>query len=212
METPDYIAGLRLVGGDLALDFVNTVDGAPGIEAFEDGFECLKGYDDLVCWGRHAGVLSDSEAEGLLRGAREHPSEAEAAYERAISLRSDLYALFRAIAFGGEAPPESLEAVRRAERDALARARLAPMGDGRFGWEWRQGEDLDGVLWPVAHSAVGLLTGGPLDRLKHCVGCWWLFLDGSRNKSRRWCTMEDCGTHEKMRRYVERRSARRRDA
>jgi len=209
VETPDYIASLRLVGGDLALDFVNTVDGAPGIEAYEDGFECLKGYGDLVYWGHHAGLLTEAEAEGLLREGRERRSEAKAAHERALSLRSDLYALFRAIAEGGSPGPESLEALRRAERDALARARLARAADGNFSWEWRQGEDLDGVLWPVAHSATELLTSGPLDRLKSCVGCWWLFIDNSRNKSRRWCTMEDCGTHEKMRRYVARRAARR---
>jgi len=213
METPDYIASLRLVGGDLSLDFVNTVDGAPGIEAYEDGFECLKSYGDLVCWGHHAGLLTGAEAEGLLRAGRERPSEAEAAHGRALAFRSALFRLFRSVALGEETPPESLEALRRAEAEALARATLTRDGDGGgFDWEWQQGEDLCGVLWPVAHSATVLLTSGPLDRLKSCVGCWWLFIDSSRNRSRRWCTMEDCGTHEKMRRYIERRAAKRKDA
>ena len=65
------------------------------------------------------------------------------------------------------------------------------------------------MLWPVAHAATVLLTSGGLDRLKLCAGCHWLFLDASRNRSRRWCTMEVCGTHEKMRRYVAKRAARR---
>src|SRR5215217_60996 len=57
-------------------------------------------------------------------------------------------------------------------------------------------------FWPVAHAATELLTSDGLDRLKLCVGCYWLFLDASRNRSRRWCAMEVCGTHEKARRYV----------
>jgi CGNR zinc finger len=60
-------------------------------------------------------------------------------------------------------------------------------------------------LWPLAHAAVELLTEGPLDLLKVCSGCRWLFLDQSKNRSRRWCSMEVCGTSAKKRRYVERR-------
>jgi len=206
METPAYISSLRVVGGDLALDFVNTVDGTPEGDL---GFDCLGSYADLVHWGRHVGLLSEGEVRDLLQEAARRPSETEAARVRALALRADLDALFRPLALGDRVPPESLEALKRAEREALSRAKLARDG-GRFAWEWRQGEDLEGMLWPVAHAAVGLLTSGPLDRLKRCAACWWLFLDRSRNKSRRWCTMEDCGTHEKARRYVARRAARRR--
>jgi glycosyltransferase involved in cell wall biosynthesis len=78
-----------------------------------------------------------------------------------------------------------------------------------FAWEWAIGDDLAGVLWPVAHSATGLLTSVPLGRVKGCAGCNWLFVDESKNKSRRWCSMEDCGTYAKMRRYVARRAAKR---
>ncbi len=66
-----------------------------------------------------------------------------------------------------------------------------------------------GILWSVAHSATELLTSGPLERAKGWAGCNWLFVDESRNKSRRWCMMEKCGTQEKMRRYVARRAAKR---
>jgi predicted RNA-binding Zn ribbon-like protein len=59
------------------------------------------------------------------------------------------------------------------------------------------------------HAAVELLTTGPLDRIKACAGCRFVFVDESKNRSRRWCSMEDCGTTAKMRRYVARRSANR---
>ena len=49
-------------------------------------------------------------------------------------------------------------------------------------------------LRPVAHAAVQLLTAGELDRIKVCGGCRFLFIDESKNRSRRWCSMDDCGT------------------
>lgn len=209
METPEYIQRLRVVGGDLALDFVNTLDGAPD---GEPGFDCLGSYGDLVFWGHRLELLSEAEAHRLLDLAKEQSSESEDAHARALALRGNLYGIFRSLAEREIPAPERLEALRRAECEALAQARLAPGDSGGFVWEWRQGEDPDGVLWPVAHAAVGLLTSGSLDRLKRCAGCRWLFIDESRNKSRRWCTMEDCGTHEKVRRYVARRAARRKGA
>jgi predicted RNA-binding Zn ribbon-like protein len=74
---------------------------------------------------------------------------------------------------------------------------------------WSTG-NLDAVLWPVAYSAHGLLTGSTLGRVKRCAACPWLYVDQSKNASRRWCTMDDCGKNAKMRRYVERRAAKRR--
>jgi predicted RNA-binding Zn ribbon-like protein len=68
---------------------------------------------------------------------------------------------------------------------------------------------LQSPLWPVAEAAYRLLTGPDLQRVKRCAGCPWLFLDSSKNGSRRWCSMEVCGTHEKIRRYVNRRAERR---
>lgn len=205
VETSDYIARLRVVGGDLALDFVNTVDGE---RDGDPGFEHLRSYEDLVAWGSRVGLLPEERARRLLRGGRGRTSEAEAAYVRALELRDDLYELFRAVARGKSPPPGSVEALRRAESEALSRARLVP-GEEGFVWEWPDEDDLDGVLWPVVHAAIELLVSGPLDRVKACAGCRWLFVDESRNKSRRWCTMEECGTHEKVRRYLERRAARR---
>ncbi len=199
METPEYIDRLRIVGGDPALDFVNTEDGDPPME-------CLRDYGDLVAWSVRAGLLSADEGERLSSEARRRPEDAEAVYRDALGLRGALYGVFRAIAEGGDAPGRDLETVREYERAALSRGRLV-QGDEGFAWTWEDERDLAGILWPVAHAATGLLTSGDLDRLKLCAGCYWVFLDTSRNRSRRWCAMEVCGTDEKMRRYVAKRAA-----
>ena len=63
------------------------------------------------------------------------------------------------------------------------------------------------MLWPVAWSAAELLAQGPLERIRECPGqdtCGWLFLDLSKNASRRWCDMRVCGNRAKARRHYER--------
>jgi predicted RNA-binding Zn ribbon-like protein len=201
METPGHIEKLRIVGGDLALDFVNTEDGNPPVE-------CLRGYGDLVAWSVWVGLLSAGEGERLVAEAGHKPEDAEAVYRDALRLRGALYGVFRAVAEGRVPASKNLEILRGYEREALARGRLV-QGDRGFAWEWNDERDLAGMQWPVAHAATVLLTSGDLDRLKLCAGCYWVYLDASRNRSRRWCTMEVCGTDEKMRRYVAKRAARR---
>ena len=185
----------------MALDFVNTEDGDPPVE-------CLRGYGDLVAWGVLVGLLSAEEGDRLTGEADLRPGDAEAAYRDALTLRGALYDVFRAVAEDEAPASRNLEIVREYERGALSRGELVQEGRG-FRWEWKDGLDLARMLWPVAHAAAGLLTSGNLDRLKLCAGCYWVFLDASRNHSRRWCTMEVCGTDEKMRRYVAKRAARR---
>jgi predicted RNA-binding Zn ribbon-like protein len=90
----------------------------------------------------------------------------------------------------------------------MRHARLAPTSDG-FGWVWP--DEPDKPVWLVARSAVDLALTGPLDRLKVCASDGWcaaLFLDVSKNRSRRWCTMVGCGNEVKFRRQAARRRAR----
>ena len=197
METPAYIERLRKVGGDVALDFANTEDGDPPEE-------CLRGYGDLVAWSVWVGLLSGREGEQLAAEAEGRPGEAEEAYRDALTLRGALQGVFRAVAEDEALALRDLEILRLYEREALTRAGLVREGRS-FRWEWEDTRDLSGMLWPVAHAAAGLLTSGNLDRLKLCAGCYWVFLDASWNRSRRWCTMEVCGTDEKKRRYVAKR-------
>ena len=91
--------------------------------------------------------------------------------------------------------------------DAVAHADLVPDGTGLH-LVWPDAHHPHAVLWPIPHSAVDLLTTGDLRRIKRCAGCEWLFLDRSKNASRRWCAMTDFGTQSKIRRYVARRASR----
>ena len=93
--------------------------------------------------------------------------------------------------------------------EALPHRRLVTTAEG-FGWQW--GEDpvaLAQMLWPIARSAADLLTSPDLGRVRECAraACEWLFVDHSKNRSRRWCDMQECGNVEKVRRYRRRQQA-----
>jgi predicted RNA-binding Zn ribbon-like protein len=200
METAEYLAKLRFSGEHLALDFVNTLGGGDEPQPHD---EHLRSYADLLAWSVRTGTLEEPVAARLARSAADQPGEAGRAFREAIDLRDLAYSVLRPIAEGHRPPAAALHELRERERAALAHAQLEP-GDGSYRWRWADGE-LRLPLWPLAHATVELLTAGPLDRLKLCGGCRWLFLDQSKNRSRRWCDMEVCGMHAKKRRYVERR-------
>ena len=193
----------NLIGGVLCLDFVNTVDPrhAPGRR------EYLYDYAALVAWGGHAGAIEAGQGERLREAAAGDPAEAGRVLGRAIRLREALYPLFSRAAQGQPPGPDDLGVLQAELTRALPHLRIAwsPAGFGRE-WEQDSGE-LDQVLWPVAWSAAELLVQGPLERIRECPGqdtCGWLFLDLSKNASRRWCDMRVCGNRAKARRHYAR--------
>ncbi|MDG4798648.1 ABATE domain-containing protein [Micromonospora sp. WMMD1082] len=200
METAG-VTRMRLVGGNLALDFVNTRSGPPAGPPDDD---VLTGYPDLVAWARYAGALTEAEAATLHRLARDDPGRAQATLARSLRTRKQLDELFRALATGGRPSARALARLRDDEAEAIGHAQLEH--EGGYAWSWRHDGSLARPLRPVVHAAAGLLTTGPLDRIKGCGACRFLFVDESKNRSRRWCSMEDCGTTEKIRRYVARRA------
>ncbi|MEV4711460.1 ABATE domain-containing protein [Micromonospora sp. NPDC049374] len=203
METFEGVRRMRLVGGNLALDFVNTRTGPPVGPPDDD---VLTGYPALVAWAGYAGVLTDAEATRSHRLRHDDPDAAQAAFERSLRTRDRLDEVFRALANGRNPSRSTLAQLRDDEADALGHAQLDRAGS--FVWSWRDDHTAVRPLRPVVHAAIQLLTTGPLDRIKGCGGCRFVFTDESKNRSRRWCSMDDCGTAEKARRYVAARRTR----
>lgn len=194
--------------GSVALAFVNTRSGPADSGSFDR--DVLSDYGALVAWCEHAGVLDADAADALRRRARRNGTAAAAAFASALAVRDDVDAIMRSVERGNPPPAAPLRRLRERESEGLARARLVPQADaGPFAWDWAEDESLERPVHVLVHEAIGLLTGGPLTRLKQCAGCSFLFLDESKNRSRRWCSMADCGTAEKMRRYVNARRERR---
>jgi predicted RNA-binding Zn ribbon-like protein len=204
-------AEMRLIGGRLCLDFVNTVDGRKNDSARKKSRSVnslvlgdkLGDYSDLVAWSQHSGIVTATEGGRLIQESKRKAAEARAVFERAIELREALYRICKATMTGR--PPQRLDL--KTLNDELLEGRshesLTHAVNG-FTWEWVGGEAaLDRVLWPIADSAAEFLSTGDLSRLRECGGeeCGWLFEDTSRNRSRQWCHMQDCGNLAKVRRF-----------
>jgi predicted RNA-binding Zn ribbon-like protein len=201
-EIRPYPSNPDLIGGQPCLIFANTMGGSrPAAE-----LEYLHDYTDLLAWSHHAGLLTACETERLLAEATRRPGEAAQVFERAILLRETIYRIFSAVAAGGAPKTADLGILNEALAEVLVNLQVTPTETG-FTWSWRSDpEALDSMLWPVVRSAGELLTSAELQRVHECAGdtCSWLFIDTSRNHSRRWCDMSDCGNRAKAKRHYAR--------
>ncbi len=191
-----------LSGGHLALDFVNTVSRRDSPEKIA---EHLNSYQDLISFAQQSKIIALGEAEALERTARTQSRGAAQVLRTAISLRETLFRIFVALAHGKPAPSEDLQSLDNAAADALLHRHIV-RANGGYEWQWDHDLKLERIIWPIAMSAAELLTSADVAKVRECEArdCYWLFLDNSRNHSRRWCTMNACGNREKARRHYRR--------
>jgi len=198
-ELKDGSATVKLIGGDWSLDFVDAL------------YEWETSYEHLLDWSRRAGLVVEQKAQELEQEAAAHPDQAQAVLEQAISLRSLIHSIFWALAHGQEANSNDIARLNALLPSVLSKQHVT-REEGKFTWGWdEQSAGMDRMFWPIIRSAAELLMNPDLQRLKACQGegCDRLFLDLSRNYSRRWCDMEHCGMLVKSRRhYAKKRLAR----
>lgn len=170
---------------DLLVAFVNTWDVEEGIDSVADPRR-------LADWV--------AETTGDYVSAPDQEDHA-----RALALRESLRALMRANN-GVEAVDEELEPLREAAERSRYRATLA--SDGSLTLAPARA-DLTGFEARLLLALERLQSHGAWSRLKACTDdrCQWAFFDATRNRSRTWCSMEECGNREKTRRYRSRKSS-----
>jgi len=186
--------------GWLCLDFANTVEW----HASSQPVESIMNYSDLLEWSRQEGIISDVAADLLKRKGEEKKAEAQSMVHEARELREAIYHILSDTVHQQPAKSTDMDILNRAVADMLSHSKLAPHDTG-FTWECDYETDrLDSILWPIIRSTVDLITTEALQRVGQCAdeqGCGWLFWDSSRNRSRRWCDMRDCGNRAKVRRH-----------
>ncbi len=186
-------------GGQIAIDFTNTVGSRGGTPE-----EHLRTGGDVIAWAEARGLLRRADAGRLRRRAARQPAAARAAMAEALVLREALYRVIAAAAAGRQSSDADLAIVNGHLCDALARLRLTPQ---RGSFELLAPGDDDALGAPIVGSVVraaaDLLTSDAINRVRACAdpGCAWLFLDVTRNGTRRWCTMQSCGNRAKARRF-----------
>ncbi len=192
---------LELVGGALCLDFVNTINSRRNPE-----HDYLMQYSDLAEWAAKLGILTPTQTSQLQKRARQNIHEAENALLAARTLRDLLYRLFSNVVQDSQPETKDLEVFTIFYGESISRGQFVKL-ETHYQTSWNFDEALESVLWPIIHSAGELLLSEELGQVKECPGCGWLFLDTSKNQSRRWCSMNTCGARDKMRRYHKRQRA-----
>jgi predicted RNA-binding Zn ribbon-like protein len=204
-EIPNNRPIFKNLGGWLCLDFINTQNWG----THERRYERFETYPDFVRFACHFELLTEAEAQLLRQEAIRCPEESLAMFEAGLALRDMLHRILGAVAGKQAPPPADLAALNGLLSRIFPHLHLIPSVKG-FTWSWTSAEtDLEQVFWPVIYSAAELLTSEKLARLGQCAGkdCGWLFLDTSRNHSRRWCEMKHCGNRVKAHRHYQRRQA-----
>jgi predicted RNA-binding Zn ribbon-like protein len=206
---------LPLIGGHPALDLVNTKERGIPLPN-HDAHEFLVDADALVVWARRAGLIADGEARRVHRAWAKDPRSAADALEAVREVREALHVALLAatglVSIEPAARDEALEHLLARWLAALARAKLVIAAGGEPPIRLIVGIEPASLLVDrAADAALDVLRHNELARLRRCPvdsgGCGWLFLDRTRNRSRRWCRMADCGTQVKARRLTERRRA-----
>src|SRR4051812_31865734 len=190
-NTVEQAEEFKLIAGALCLDFANTADW----HARPIPEDLLTGYDRLLDWGCQAGTLTLEQVATLRHVAEARPAEAAQALDRAIAVREAIYRLFSALAAGRPLPQGDLATFNAALTEVLSHLRISGKDDA-LAWSWAGGEDaLDRPIGPAVRWAADLLTARERAMVRECAGgdCGWLFLDTSRNRSRRWCDSRSCG-------------------
>jgi predicted RNA-binding Zn ribbon-like protein len=192
----------QLVAGHPALDLVNTLDWRFRDSGAE---ELLGSYEDLLRFAEQSGVLSQRQARALRKA---DGAAAARALQQARDLRESLAQLIYAMLENLEPPVEALLKLDRHLHVAQSHRALhwSPKGIRSV---WPSENDASLPVWLLAESTAALLTSESADSIRECANaeCRWLFLDLSRNHTRRWCDMKICGNRTKARRHREQRTS-----
>ena len=192
------------IGGVLCLDFTNTASG----HASYRNTEHLNDFCDLLRWSNEYGIIGPDTKLALSEGAERNPAGALTILTRARKLREGLYRIFVAISQRKSPGRPDMQLLNETLDQAPLRFEVQYEESGFSGKRTTGGSEFATVLGPVAWSAAELLTSENLHRIKRCADdtCGWLFLDNTKNRSRRWCDMGDCGSRAKAKRYYRRKT------
>jgi predicted RNA-binding Zn ribbon-like protein len=188
----------ELIGGHPALDLVNTLDWRFRERGQE---ELLASHRDLIAFSGQTGLLAAKTARVLRNEVSPKTSERVLAETR--ELREALAEVFYAQLDGRRPDSTQIATLERFFREAREREKLVWNAPNLF-WELSGAEsDAELPLWLLARSACSLLLAPDMRKLRAChnAECRWLFLDTSKNHTRRWCDMAVCGNRMKARRF-----------
>jgi predicted RNA-binding Zn ribbon-like protein len=186
------------VGGDVVLDFVNTVTGRNGRPR-----DWIPSFGALADWAAAARLLPKGQCQSLKRLSRHVSEDTSTALRTARKLREVLYRVLMRSIDGGSGGKEDLQYLHQIWCHALGRHSLRSVRGSVQPVLLQSSTDLEAIGSVLAVRAMDILRDLPVTRLRQCAGpnCAWLFIDSSKGGRRRWCDMATCGNDAKARRH-----------
>jgi len=197
--------GFPFVGHYRCLDFVNTA-----LIAAQGRTDPIQDFSGLVSWLHEAGLIDAAERRvALAKWGKGR--EAQQTYGAAQLFRLRMAEIAEKLAARKQVSKSGVDAINEQLRSLAARAKLTR---GKSGFVERLETDFTEprqLIVPLAQSAADLLCNGDLSLVKRCANasCSLYFYDTSKNHTRRWCSMETCGSRMKMAAYYQRQRLRR---
>ncbi|AKD53692.1 CGNR zinc finger domain-containing protein [Spirosoma radiotolerans] len=195
------ITEMDLTGGVACLDFANTA------LDFDTPVERLHTYTDLLILARRLSLLDTEVLDTLTALAQADPKQAAGVLDKAREVRQSMLTVFASLVKGTvEALPASvLTAFNGHVNEALNQRGFSGQAN-KLTLDWQSSQiNLLQAVWVFSLSAYELLSGQDQRRIKQCGACRWYFLDATKNQGRKWCDMQSCGSHQKARRYYQRK-------
>jgi predicted RNA-binding Zn ribbon-like protein len=203
---PDREGPFALVGDRLWLDFANT-DDTRRITTPADvsrRIDLLRDFDLFIEWLESTAVLDAERAAGIRRRAAQQPAGAAAALVEARRVRAALRTLAERGTQSPKARADALAEINRILGRSTGTRRLEERPDGGYVRTFvTVGDAFAGLMLPVVDSAADSLISGELARVRRCSDprCPRVFLDTTKNGTRRWCDMATCGNRAKAARH-----------
>jgi predicted RNA-binding Zn ribbon-like protein len=183
------IGRIRMLGGNPALDMANTLHWRSG-----NLVDFVPDYAALVAWSVPAMLLTEEEKKNLLR--QTEPQKAAAIHGQWLELRSALKHWLVDLQSKGKSPRHA-KTLTNMIIDISQSATLEHLLNNA---------STPSPQLPLLRSAAAiwqLMQFPPQGKIRQCEAdpCGGFFLDQSRSKPRRWCSMDGCGNREKAARH-----------
>ncbi len=194
MNPGSYTGSYKVIGGELCFDFANTVSWRNR----KSPHEWLDSFENLSIWCQLVGILDEFEAKHLVHTLTNTRKTGSGTLSELYSLREAIFNIFTAVADKKKPSEKDISHLNAFFKEKIEKQKILYNGS-EFHMAWRKNlPPYEKIVHHIYDSVIYVMTQIDLTRVKKCSSCEWLFHDISRNRSRRWCVMEDCGNRNKV--------------
>lgn len=181
---------LRLDGNNLCLNFVNTIYDRLALEVRD----LIVDKEDWITWLRKTGLLEKNIV---------FSNDVGFDLEYVTDTRELFYRIFKSLSHNRTVLKKDLKHFEQLLLKARKATKLSIIDNVPKQELIIDDNNLSNYVLPIIKSAHDLFISDKIVRIKECNHCGWLYLDTSKNNSRKWCSMESCGSQVKAKRYYQ---------